>query len=53
MDEIAKIRHYQESTTPPHTWDEIGVLIDETEWETLPLDIEFTDRINFDEEENA
>src|SRR5688572_21129969 len=39
MDEIANIRHYQESTTPPDTWDEIGVLIDETEWETLPLEI--------------
>ncbi|MDQ7024250.1 MAG: hypothetical protein Q9P44_01685 [Anaerolineae bacterium] len=47
MDDIAKIRHYQESTTPPNTWDEIGVMIAEDGWETLPLDIQKTDEIIF------
>jgi hypothetical protein len=55
MDKISKIRHYQESTTLPDTWDEIGVMIEESGWETLPLDNEATNRIDFDfdEEENA
>jgi hypothetical protein len=46
MDEVAKIRHYQESTTPPDTWDEIGVMIDETEWETLPLEIRHREKMD-------
>ena len=53
IDEVAKIRRYQESDTPPHTWDEIGTMIAESGWETLPLDIEASNRINLDEEENA